>query len=603
MRNGLSIGILLTLVISVLLSAVSLYAQVSPSTRDKIIREARDLARMGNREAAIRRMESLYARAPLDGTVVQRYAALLAEAGHLDKAKAVLTDYTGERGDDTKALSALASLHFQSGETGKGMGILESMMARAPKEHWPYHVGLDVLLENDMKQAIISHISRARRALGDSALFAIEAARVHRDMKRFGLATHEYLLAGTAKNMSAEIASQYIVDMARDDEARPEVTGALERLRSVDAFAWAAALTLGEVYLMDGDCARALDMISKLVSMDPSNAGVLIIFAREASESGCFGECAKAYDLAMGHLDKEHKKAEYMVEKARCEEKAGLLEDALTTFDRVAHEYDAFKYADEALMGRARIYRDMGELEKAIAEAGRVMGSRYSDNVFAAILFQGDCRVLLDRLDEAFETYDRVGKDWVARYAQEAYFNLGEVSFYRGEFDDAQSYYNVTLRQYPDEPRANDAIDRLLLIKSAGGDGTYSPELARLGRAMLLGRQGKLEAAGEILADLGGMEGDNPVRVESLMLLSAIRVKQGAYEEAVSTYKLIGDSLETRAAPTALEAVGDIYLSLGRTDDAVSAYEDVILRFPASVSAGEARRKIDLATKEPDDDA
>ncbi len=603
MRDRFLIRLTLAVVFASLVSAASLQAQVSASVRDRSLREARDLARTGNREAAIRRVEALYTQAPLDGTVVQSLAGLLTDAGELERAKAILTDYTAQRRDDTRALSSLASLHFRTGESGRGMDMLEAIVARAPKEVWPYHLGLDVLSENNMSEAIISHIERARRAVDDSTVFAVEAARVHEEMKQFGPATHEYLRAGTAKNMSAEIAAEYIVAMARHSEARPAVIAALEKVRSLALFAQATAMSLGEIYLMDADCGHALEMISELVDMEPSNAGVLIIFARRAAGAGCYGECAEAYDLVLGHIAKEHKVAEYLIEKARCEEGAGMLENALSTFDMVAREYEAFKYADEGLMGRAQIFRDRGEVEKAIAAADRVMGSRYSENIFRAVLFQGDCRVLLGSLDDAFETYDRVGTDWVPQYAQEAYFNLGEISFFRGEFDDAQSYYNVTLRQYPDEPRANDAIDRLLLIKSSGGEGAYRPELASFGRALLLKRQGHLPEATETLKEVGGMEGEDPLRVESLMLLSEIYVEQGFFNEAISTYKLIGDSLKTPASALALEAVGDIYLTLDRIDDAVRAYEDVILQFPLSVSAGEARRKIDLATREPDDEA
>lgn len=603
MRKRSLIGIPLAVILAALVFAASLQAQVSPTVRDRILREARDLARMGNREAAIQRVESLYAHDPVDGTVVQSLAGLLTEVGELERAKTILTDYTAERGGDNKALASLASLHFQTGESERGMRILEKILGRAPKELWPYQVGLDIFVKNDMNEEIVSHIERARQAVGDSTVFAVEAARVHKEMKRFGPATHEYLRAGTAKNMSAEIAAEYIVAMAREDAARPAVIAALEKVRSLTPFAQAVAMSLGEIYLMDADCAHALEMISELVDMDPSNAGVLIIFARRAAGAGCFGECAEAYDLVLGHVDKEHKVAEYLIEKARCEEGAGMFENALSTFDMVAREYEAFKYADEALMGRAWIFRDRGEVEEAIAEAGRIMGSRYSENIFRAVLFQGECRVLLGSLDDAFETYDRVGKDWVPQYAQEAFFNLGEISFYRGEFDDAVSYYNVTLRQYPDELRANDAIDRLLLVKGSGGEGAYSPELTDLGRALLLRRQGHLPEAAEILKEVGGMEGEAPLRIESLMLLSEIYVEQGFFDEAISTYKLIGDSLKTPASASALEAVGDIYLTLDRIDDAVRAYEDVILKFPASVSAGEARRKIDLATREPDDEA
>jgi len=602
MQSRFLAGFQLMTVLVGLVFATALQAQVSTSARDRILREARDLARTGNREAAIRRVEALYAQVPLDGTVVQSLADLLTEAGELERAKVVLADYTAEHGDDTKALSALASLHFQTGENERGMGILETIVARAPRELWPYYVGLDVFMKNGMNEAMVPYIERARVAVGDSTVFAVEAARVYEAMKRFGPATHEYLRAGTAKSMSAEIAAEYIVEMAQDREARPVVIAALEKVRSLAPFAQATAMSLGELYLMDADCGHALEMISKLVDMDPSHAEILILFAQKASRARCYGECAEAYDRVLGLFDKNHKKAEYLVEKARCEEGAGMLENALSTFDTVAREYETSKYAGEALMGRARIFRDSGEMEKAIAEAERVMGSSYSEHVFKAILFQGDCRVHLGRLDDAFETYDRVGTDWPSQYAQEAFFNLGEIDFFRGEFDDAQSYYNVTLRQYPDEPRANDAIDRLLLIKSSGGEGAYRPELASLGRALLLKRQERLPEAAEILKELGDMEGEGPLRVESLMSLSEIYVEQGFLDEAINTYKIIGDSLKAPASAAALEAVGDIYFKMGRIDEAVNAYEDVILKFPSSVSAGEARRKIDLATREPDDD-
>jgi hypothetical protein len=59
----------------------------------------------------------------------------------------------------------------------------------------------------------------------------------------------------------------------------------------------------------------------------------------------------------------------------------------------------------------------------------------------------------------------------------------------------------------------------------------------------------------------------------------------------------VGDTLDVYLSPSALEAVGDVYMGMGRIDDAVGAYENVILKYPGSVSAGEARRKMDLARR------
>jgi tetratricopeptide (TPR) repeat protein len=585
-----------------LLGATVLPAQVSSTVRDRTIREARELARMGDREAAIHSVESLYARAPMDGVIVQSLAGLLVEAGETERAKKILGDYTAKRSDDTGALAALATLNFQSGDRQHGMEVLERIIGRAPDELWPYQLGLDAMMDAEMDEDMITFIKRARLATGDSTLFAVDAAGLHRDARRFGAAAREYLRASLAKNMSSEIATDYIVTMAEDEAARPVVIEALRLAMPIGPFTRTVTRSLAEIYLMDEDCAVALEMISGLVDLAPESADVLIAFARKASQAGCFGECARAYRLVLDHVDEGHKAAEYLVEKARCEKAAGMPEEAMATFDTVAKDYPTYKAADDALMGRALILRDRGELDAAIAEAERMLKSKYTDNVFKAVLFKAECQVLMGDLDNAFNTYDEVSGDWTAEYAQEAYFNMGEINLYRGEFDDAQAYYNVTLRQYADEARANDAIDRLLLIKSCGSEGRYTPELVEFARALLLLRQGDTVAAAALFRKLGAVPGDAPIRTESLKALAEMYVEGGRLEEAVRTYKLIGDSLDTPASASALEAVGDIYLDSGRTEEAVRAYEDVILKFPESVSAGDARRKIGIATRGTDDE-
>jgi len=67
---------------------------------------------------------------------------------------------------------------------------------------------------------------------------------------------------------------------------------------------------------------------------------------------------------------------------------------------------------------------------------------------------------------------------------------------------------------------------------------------------------------------------------------------------AIELYTLVGETLDTYYSPSALEAVGDIYASQGKAPEAIQAYEQVILKYPQSVSAGEARRKIDVAKRE-----
>ena len=94
----------------------------------------------------------------------------------------------------------------------------------------------------------------------------------------------------------------------------------------------------------------------------------------------------------------------------------------------------------------------MGRLDEAIAEADKIITSRLVDESRNdAILFKGECLISAEQLESAFATYDLVETEWEAPYAQEAFFNMGEIRFYQAYFDDAVSYYNVALRQYPAE--------------------------------------------------------------------------------------------------------------------------------------------------------
>ena len=582
------------------LGSCAFSGEVSRQERDKALRGAHDLVRTGNREAAIQLLENLYNRAPSDEAVVKALTGMLIEVRQYERAEHVLEQYIGRRPNDVSAMADLASLYLRSQKVESGMELIDRIVAKAPTELWSYAIGLDALIDNHMKDDILAFIRRARGALGDSTLFAVDAAQVYRDQGSYAKATWEYLLASTGEHMDAEIAVEYIMALARIDEARPDVMRTLGRARGLGAFEDVVGRAIWNVHLLDGACKQAFQEICDLVNRDTSLGNLLVVFGRRASEAGCYAECGEAFELAAAYAEKESKIPEYLLEKAGCELAGGLLDEALASYEDVASRYKDSKWACRALLARAGIYRDLGRLSEAVAEADRIISSRHGAEVkFETILFKGDLLVLTGQLDDAFTTYDLVGTDWESKHAQEAFFNLGEVSLYQSRFDDAVSYYNVTLREYPDEPRANDSIDRLLLIRGSRMGEAYRSELGEFGRASLLRRQGKPEEALTAFRRAGGAGGE--LQIQSLKAISEIYVETGAFESAIRTYKLLGETLDVHVSPSALESIGDIYLSLGRTDEAVRAYEDVILKFPDSVSAGEARRKMELARRTPRD--
>jgi tetratricopeptide (TPR) repeat protein len=565
--------------------------------RDRTLRDSKALLRSGNYDAAIQRLESLYASFPDDPMVASSLSGALLEAKRYDRAEAVLKASVAKRPKDPKGLGDLASLCFMTGRKNDGLAYLEKMIALAPEEDWAYQGAFLILLANGAPDDAVSMVARARRATGDSALLARDVADIYKGLARYDAATAEYVLAGQSEH-DPEMAIDGIMEMAERPDARAAIVAKLNEVatsRDVEDMARGA---LWQIYLMDGDCERAFGEISALARLGKLATETVRHFAAKSTEKGCNRQCAEVYGLALGLPENKADIPRLMLSKAECELAAGLSDQAIATYGSLVRQYSDSKWAFGAEVALGRIYSSQGNLDQAIAQADRVISAGSAGDVrYDAILFKGGCLVEAGRLDEAFQTYDLVETGWDKAYAQEAFYELGEIKFYQGDFDGAVSYYNVTLREYPDEPRANDAVGRLLVIKSVKGDlGTMW--LKEFAQGVLLERQGRVDEAQGIFARRAGEQGQGLVKIESLKGLATIAAGRGDLAGAIKLYRLVGDTLDNYYSPSALEAVGDIYASQGKAPEAIQAYEQVILKYPQSVSAGEARRKIDVAKRE-----
>jgi tetratricopeptide (TPR) repeat protein len=587
------------LVVLSLVAAACAQADMSRQDRERLLREARDLISHGHHDAAKERLARLYAELPVDGVVVKTYFRLLVDTEQYAAAEEVMTRYLRIRPTDVKGLSDLAELYFETERRSEGMELVERIIGVAPDEAWAYEISTQVFLQREMPDEALEMIARARAALEDSVIFAADAGRIHRQAGHYRQAVREYLRLRLSENIRDDTSVEYILAVAREDGAVPQVLDALDRAVDIPSFAPVARRVLWEVCLLGGDCRRALDELEEAVRTDEKLGRFLPVLASRAQVAGCLDECAEAYAAAVEFQPNQGAQADILLKQADCEIAGGRTDRALETYDEVAGRFPASKWAVVAMMARARLMKETGRTGDALKEATRVLEATHTGSVQQeAIIFRGDCLVEVGRLEDAFESYDLVTTEWEPLHAQEAFFNLGEVSMYRKEFEEAISYYNVTARQFPEENRANDSLDRLLLLQAlATGEKTYAPELGDFAHALLLRRQGRLDEAMEELLRLGDDPAPLALRAEALRNASEIMVELGDGAGAIRLYRVIADSLDTPFGPSALEAAADIYLDMEMNGEAVELYEDIIIRFPGSVQAGEARRKIDLAKR------
>lgn len=571
--------------------------EISNRERDNVLRDAQSLARYGNYDSARERLEWLYARLPRDEVVVVSLFDFLVGREEFGRAGEVMERYLEFRPTYIGGMAKLADVYFKMGENDEARALLRRFIETAQKKAWSYEMAAQTYISAGLMEEALAIIREARESHKSDCLLYDQAAQVYMRTGRYAEAVNEYLLAVEGGMLAPDAANGRILAVAKEQGAAEAIVAALEGAAERGLAGLVPLTALWHLSMADGDCVRGLKEVTRIVERERDLSGLLVNAAREFERKECYRECAEAYELAAELTETREDISRFLLARGMCQELSGDMEAAIATYADFADRYPGSRQAFDAHLALARVLRAVGRCSDAVVEADRAAEIKAAgENVQKAVLLKGDCLVMLERFDEAKKVYDLVRPGWEGFRAQTAYYNLGEIALYEHDFEAALSYFNVAMREYPGEDLANDAVERLILIRGSRSGEAYVAELGVFADAVLLERQGKPEEAISLLRPIAA-SGPLELRTQSLKALVRIYLAVEDYENALATCKVAGELVESHWSPVALETAADIYLQLGMLEEAVAAYEDVIVKYPDSVSAGEARRKLDSVRK------
>lgn len=176
--------------------------------------------------------------------------------------------------------------------------------------------------------------------------------------------------------------------------------------------------------------------------------------------------------------------------------------------------------------------------------------------------------------------------------AQEALFKVAQTSYYKGDFDWAQTQLKI-LKQSTSELTANDAMALNLLIEDNMSSDSTQTALKLFAKADLLILQEKDQEALNILSDILEKHEGEKIEDEALLRSAKLYEKLGQYQQAEAAYlKIIKDFGRDILADDAYYFLAELYRTkLDDPEKAMENYRKIIFEHPDSIFFTDARKQ------------
>ncbi|WP_111684766.1 tetratricopeptide repeat protein [Winogradskyella tangerina] len=208
-------------------------------------------------------------------------------------------------------------------------------------------------------------------------------------------------------------------------------------------------------------------------------------------------------------------------------------------------------------------------------------------------LLLADILVLQERFNEALIFYSQIQLSLKnSTISQEARFKVAKTSYYKGDFDWAESQLKI-LKSSTSQLIANDALDLKLLISDNKYEDSTQTALKHYAKADLFAFQNKTDDAISLLDKILVEHKGESIIDQTLFKQAKLFEKKKQYDKAEANYqKIITDWKEDILADDAHYHLAELYNThLAKPEEAKQLYEKIIFDFEDSIYFIEARKK------------
>ncbi len=588
-------------------------------------RLAQSYEQEGEWERALPLYESLYQSDPRNYVYFDGLRRTYTQLKQYDKALVLVRERLTMQPNDPMLRAMIGTLHYQSGQEAAADSAWNSVVQSDTKNVNLYRVVASQMIENRLYDQAVQLYLRARVETGNGRIFAEELSWLYGSFQQYAQATKELvtMLRGTPAQLPS-VQSRLGSFTAREEGikqallvVRDEVNKNPKDVSLRTLLAW--------VYMEKKDFDAALGEYRVIDKQRNANGQELFTFAQRALQERAYKAAATAFREVINEyparerlpfarlgyaraieelsavadtssaLSGEPAMFETLKNSAQVSEIQPSYQGALTLYDAIIKDYAGTEFAAQTyfrvgVIRRTRFFDLDGALEAfdRVRKITQTVGL-----VFESTMNIGEVLTAKNDLERARAEYQRLMQLSSAELRDRAVFRLAELDYFEAQFDSALTKIQPLASNITTD-LANDALQLQYFIQE--NKTSAASALAAFAKADLLIRQNKYSEALRQFKEIIKLYPTALLLDDAVMRTGELHLRLKQVDESLAAFKSVAQEMPASIYRDAAQMrIAEIYETVVRdTVKAIEAYQMVLSKYPNSLHAEEARKRIRL---------
>jgi tetratricopeptide (TPR) repeat protein len=556
-------------------------------------------------ERAVTLYEELYKSDPMNYTFLNSLQRSYTHLKEYEKAISLIRRWFIIHPRDLNLLTTLGGLYYDSGNEAAADSVWKSALSIDSHNVQSYRIVANEMMQHRLYEQCIKTYLDGRSISNTDVLFADELGALYAALQQYSSAAQEYLrlikkrpeqLSFVQSRLSAVI-------------LKPEALRAVSEAVNAEVKASPETLALHRLYVWllmeERRYDTALEHYRIIDRLSHANGNELYAFAQRLNQEHIPAAAAQTYEEILNSYDNNSLLPFARLGYARALEDMSAQADSLApetqpSIQKALQMYESIAmapgYSDLSAQALFRIgvikFEHFFDLDDALMAFSKIKELPYHGNVaYDAALKIGEVYTARNDLASARKEFEKIAQLPLTLYQDQAIFRIAELYYFEAQFDTSLSLLKrFTINLNTD--LSNDALQLQYFIQE--NKTSSLPALGQYTKADLFMRQRKYSESLNLFRNIIKQYPDAQLIDDALMKIGALYIHLKKPDEAIAAFQCITDSIHMSILKDKAQfRIAEISeYDLHNKVRALESYEKLLERFPNSLYAEQARKRV-----------